>query len=141
MHVEVHQIPADLDLSAKQLKKIISRTCGELNLSALSVFCIFVSDDDLAEMHGTFLHDQQVTDVITFNLGENDIEGEIYISFDRARTHALQYKVTYEAEIIRLLVHALLHLAGYDDVEETSRKKMKIEEDKLSSKMLASLTF
>ena len=135
MDVEIHQVPGDLSLSAQQIKNITINTCNELNLSALSITFIFVTDEKLAEMHGTYLQDNSKTDVITFNLGDKDIEGEIYISKDRAFEQAKQYEVSFEEEIIRLVIHGILHLAGYDDIEEQDGKEMKKIENSLLVKM------
>ena len=137
MDVEIHQVPEDLNLSFNQLEKIIRDTCQEISLTVLSISYIFVSDAELAKMHSTFLQDSSVTDVITFNLGEKEIEGEIYISSERAKIQALSFKVAYEAEIIRLMIHGILHLAGYDDIDELNQKKMKVEEDRLVNKMIS----
>ena len=135
MDVDIYQIPKDLGLSSKQIKNIIIATCNEINLSVLSISYIFVTDDELAKMHGTYLQDDSKTDVITFNLGDEDIEGEIYISKDRAITQSHKYKVRYEEEVIRLVIHGLLHLSGYDDIEEQDRKEMKKIENSLLIKM------
>ena len=118
MDIEIHQIPKDLKLSLAQLKSIIVNTCRDIDLAPLSISYIFVSDSELAEIHGTFLNDSSATDIITFNLGHNAIEGEIYISAERAGNNAADYNVRLEEEIVRLLIHGILHLAGYDDIEE-----------------------
>lgn len=141
MEIEIYQLPEDLILSLNLLKKIILDTCHDILLSASSISFIFVSDEELAEIHGAFLHDNSITDVITFNLGENDIEGEIYISSDRAKDQAKQYKVSYEEEVIRLMIHGILHLADYNDIKEADRKKMKEEEERLVLKSRSSLKF
>ena len=84
----------------------------------------------LKEMHRQFLDDDSFTDVMTFNLSEiPPIESEIYISIDRARDNANQYEVSYLNEIMRLIIHACLHLAGHEDYDETKRAKMKAKED------------
>jgi len=97
---------------------------------------IFVSDDELAEMHNKYLDDPSKTDVITFNLGDENIEGEIYISAERAADQATQFETTFDEEILRLMIHGLLHLADYDDLNEKDYKKMKKAEDSLLKQMV-----
>jgi rRNA maturation RNase YbeY len=74
---------------------------------------------------------------MTFNLGTKEtIEGEIYISKDRAMDNASRYDVPPEHEICRLIVHGCLHLAGYEDNTEGNRKEMKKKEEDLLSMVL-----
>jgi rRNA maturation RNase YbeY len=82
-------------------------------------------------MHGEYLNDPSKTDVMTFNLGDDEIEGEIYISYDRAVEQAKENQVDIFNEITRLVIHGLLHLAGYDDNAEADRAVMKKLENEL----------
>ena len=93
------------------IKSIISLE----KMDCKSVAIILVTDEKLRNMHEEYLDDPEQTDVITFNLGDEQIEAEIYISVDRAIDQSKQFNVTLENELKRLLVHGLLHLAGYDD--------------------------
>jgi rRNA maturation RNase YbeY len=114
--------------------KIVRRTCDRLDVQAKSVDVIFVDDPTLRELHRIYLHDDSNTDVMTFNLGEEGvIEGEIYISLPRALEQSKEFDVTVQEELIRLLIHGCLHLAGYDDQEDEQRRHMKKLEDELVS--------
>ncbi len=106
----------------------------ELNLKADSVNVVFVDDSTLRAMHRQYLDDDTFTDVMTFDLGEENIEGEIYISTDRALAQADEFGVTPEEEVVRLIIHGLLHLKGYDDTTEKLRSEMKQMEDRLVEK-------
>ncbi len=77
-----------------------------------------VSDETIAKVHGDFMGDPTPTDVITFQ------HGEILISLDTARRQAAENGEPYEREVLRYMVHGLLHLAGWDDREEAERKEM-----------------
>jgi probable rRNA maturation factor len=90
---------------------------------------ILVSDDDLLEMNRTHLQHDYYTDVITFALEDEPLEGEIYISVDRAREQAAEYNVGLYEEITRLAVHGALHLSGYDDATNQERERMRMLED------------
>ncbi len=131
MEIEIFQPDPAFNLSSKQIIHIVKTTCNEIKLHAKSCHFIFVNDKTLAEMHRQYLNDPSPTDVITFDLGEEQVEGEIYISTDRAQAQAKQYSVSYHEEIIRLIIHGLLHLAGYDDIEESDRIEMKEIENRL----------
>ncbi len=131
MDVEIFQPDPEFDLTEKQITDIVQTTCKEISLKALSCHFIFVDDKTLAEMHGQYLDDPTPTDVITFDLGDEQIEGEIYISTERAQEQAKEYSVSYREEITRLIVHGLLHLAGYNDIDEADRIEMKKVENQL----------
>jgi rRNA maturation RNase YbeY len=134
MEIEIHQLPKSLKIRQDNLINIVRKVADEIQLEAGCVSFIFVDDSFLADMHARYLNDPSKTDVITFDLGEETIEGEIYMSYDRAVEQARSFKVTREEEITRLMIHGLLHLAGYDDQAEAQRVKMKALENKLLDK-------
>ena len=85
----------------------------------------FVSEATICKLHAQFLNNEDPTDVITFPADKGDSEkfGEICISVDEA----LKY-VSINAladELTLYLVHGWLHLAGYDDIDENDRLKMR----------------
>lgn len=97
-----------------------------MELSAIELIIIFVDDAHLQNLHSTYLDDDSLTDIMTFNLNDDDeVEGEIYISVDRARDNAAVYEVHYEQELCRLIIHGLLHLNGHDDASPAERQKMR----------------
>ena len=78
----------------------------------------FVSDEAIAQVHADFMSDPTPTDVITFH------HGEILISLDTAKRQATEHGETYEREAALYVIHGLLHLAGWEDYEETERAEM-----------------
>lgn len=94
----------------------------------LSVDLIVVSDETLAELHGRFLGDGSNTDVMAFDLGEDEAggpQGEIYVSVDRARARAAVRGVAERRELALYAVHGALHLCGFDDHAEADRLRMR----------------
>ena len=103
-------------------------------LDCESVSIIWVDDEELRNMHVQFLDDPTYTDIMTFNLGdENTLEVELYVSVDRAKDHAEKFNVTEENELARLLIHGMLHLSGYDDHTEPDQLEMRAMENKYLS--------
>ena len=112
------------------IKALLFWICTELDLSVNNLDIIFTDDQFLKELHKEYLNDDTLTDVMTFNLSDSPpIDSEIYISIDRARDNAHKYGVSFKNEIMRLIIHACLHLAGYKDKQKEERKKMKEKED------------
>ena len=84
----------------------------------------FVDDETIARIHADFLNDPTPTDVITFG------HGEVFISLDTAQRQASENNEPFEREVSRYIVHALLHLAGWDDHDEDGRREMhRVQED------------
>ena len=98
--------------------------CGVINL----VFC---SDDYLRKLNSEFLKRDYNTDVISFGgRSGNNVSGDVFISCDRVVENALEFKVESPEEFDRVMVHGILHLTGYDDIEEKEKEEMTRLENK-----------
>ncbi len=94
-----------------------------------------VADREMARVNETFLQHSGSTDVITFShaeLHQTDLlHGEIFICLDAAVRQARQFRTTWQSELVRYLIHGILHLEGFDDLEPAARREMKKEENRL----------
>lgn len=108
----------------------VEHTLRREGVKRAEVSVILVSDDELLEMNRAHLAHDYYTDVITFKLEEEPLEGEIYISVDRAREQAGEYGVGVYDEVRRLAIHGALHLCGYDDATDAEREAMRRLEDR-----------
>jgi probable rRNA maturation factor len=87
---------------------------------------VFMSDPELASIHDEFMEDPTTTDVITF-IGDPDMNfaGEICTSIDHALSAAKEHNHSPQEEITLYIVHGWLHLADFDDIEESDRQQMR----------------
>jgi len=124
-----YRISRELQGAMKRAAKIVAE--GELpNIRSFALSVIALSDEELLEINNASLGHDWYTDVITFEIERtvDTLEAEVYISVDRAKANARTANVPLEREIVHLVVHAVLHLAGFDDHEAQAKKRMKSRE-------------
>ena len=91
---------------------------------------IFCSDDYLLKVNREYLSHDYYTDVITFDYSEkNNIAGDIFISIDRVEENAKYYKKTKYHELLRIIIHGVLHLLSYKDKTEIEKTEMTNKEN------------
>jgi|SRR5690606_5450229 len=90
---------------------------------------IFCSDEYLLHINNTYLQHDYYTDVITFDYSPTHIESDIFISLDRIIENAEKNSVSLLSEIQRVIIHGVLHLVGYDDSREQTKKIMTQKEN------------
>lgn len=100
-----------------------------------SINYIFCSDKTILKINRSFLNHDFYTDVITFDLSQDDkyITAEVYISIDRVRENSKNLKVSIRSEFHRVLFHAALHLCGYDDKTKDDIAVIRNKEEELLS--------
>lgn len=91
---------------------------------------IFCDDEYLLEVNKEHLNHDYYTDIITFPYEEGRvIEADILISLDRVKENAEEYRVTFENELLRVMVHGLLHLTGMKDKTDEESSLMRMAEN------------
>lgn len=105
------------------------RSLGNLNI-------ILGSDEYVLKINQTHLGHNYYTDVLTFDLSEkpDEVSGDIYISLDRIKENALEYKAGLHEELKRVIIHGVLHLIGFNDKTGKQKTEMREKEDFYLSK-------
>lgn len=100
-----------------------SKTIGEINF-------IFCDDAYLLKINQDFLNHDTYTDIISFDnsLG-NQLSGDVYISIERVEENASIFKVSFDEELRRVMIHGVLHYCGYRDKSENEQAIMTNKED------------
>jgi probable rRNA maturation factor len=95
---------------------------------------IFTSNEQLLLMNREYLNHNYFTDVITFDYSTEEIlSGDIYISVEQVFLNADDYGSKALDELRRVMIHGVLHLAGYRDSTGEERRKMrKLENEALN---------
>ena len=96
-----------------------------------SINYIFCSDDYLLKINKDYLNHDTLTDIITFDNSEEEgkIEADIFISIDRVKENSHSLDKKFDEELHRVIIHGLLHLAGYNDKTEDDKAEMRKKED------------
>ena len=110
-----------------------------------TVEVVFTDEDEIVDINSEYLGRDYVTDIISFRLDdENDdnnsdqsIEGTLYCCAPRIAEQSAEFDADTKTEFLRVIVHGLLHLTGYDDQTESDKEKM----TSLESHYLQSLPF
>jgi probable rRNA maturation factor len=92
---------------------------------------IFCKDAYLLSLNQNYLSHDTLTDILTFPLSDehSPIRSEIYISIDRVRENAILLKVDFEQELLRVMIHGILHLCKYSDHRSVQKKIIRERED------------
>lgn len=115
----------------KKVKELLTRILDEAGKKPGKLNVVITSDENLKAINVQFLEHDYYTDVITFNYNDADIvNGEIYISADTVRINSQNYKVSFNNEMTRVIIHGVLHLLGHDDKTESQKASMRSLEDK-----------
>jgi len=88
---------------------------------------VFIGDKKMTELNTEYKKREGSTDVLSFDLSDESsdcMEGEVYVSLERAKKQALECNVPFQEEIIRLVTHGLLHLAGRTHKSEEDYRSM-----------------
>lgn len=112
-----------------KLSDWLQGVAGSENKEFVEVSYIFCSDERLREMNVEFLDHDYYTDVITFPYSDDAVHGDVFISYDRVKDNAQTLGLPFEQELCRVLVHGVLHLAGYLDKTPEAEQVMRQKED------------
>ncbi len=118
-------------VAAESIKALVTEVLNDAGTGTAGVQVVFGDDEYLKDLKSRFLGQSVYTDVIAFNLNETNepLEGEIYISPQRARENSRRYHQSYRRELLRLVVHGCLHLVGYEDDTPEQEAHMRVLED------------
>ena len=107
----------------KRIIELEKKNLGQINF-------VFTSDEELLKTNIQFLNHSTYTDIITFDYCEGKkINGDIIISVERVKENADKFKVDFESEIKRVIIHGVLHLCGYKDKTAKDSTLMKSKEN------------
>lgn len=113
-----------------EISKWISSVITEEQFNEGEINYIFCDDEYLLKLNFEFLDHDTLTDIISFDytLGKQ-INGDIYISVERVKENADEFKVDFSSELNRVMVHGVLHYCGFKDKSEEDVRLMRLKEN------------
>ena len=134
-NIHFHFQSKKYSLSQKRLISSWIKRCVENQLFVIGeINIIFCTPNKLLKINRLHLNHHDHTDIITFDhtIG-NIISGDLFISIERVRSNAIELGIPFTDEILRVIIHGVLHLMGFKDKNAASRKKMRAKEDQCLS--------
>ncbi len=118
-----------LDNEASVAQWILQSISNE-NHQVQEINYVFCDDDYLHKLNVEFLNHDTLTDIISFDYSVGKtIQGDIFISVERVKENAETYRVDFEEELNRVIIHGVLHYCGYKDKTDKEAQLMRQKED------------
>ena len=125
----IHTTPFVLR-NTEEIRKLLLHVSVQEGYNLSQFYFHFVSAEEITRINKNYLSHDYATDVITFDYSrDKELKAEAYICPQEVKSNAKKYSQTFENELVRVLVHALLHVCGYDDKADESKLKMRNKED------------
>lgn len=117
-------------IQKQKINRWIKETAAEYGKKTGDVSYVFCSDDRILEINNQYLNHDYYTDIITFDYSEGQIiSGDIFISIDTVQSNSEKFKISFENELHRILIHGILHLCGQEDNTPELRLEMTKKEN------------
>lgn len=134
-------------INARLLKQIVGRLFDELDITVGELGISLVSAKEMTRVNWQFLQHEGSTDVITFDHAAHApgvtrpaLHGELFVCVDEAVLQGKLFGASWQSEVVRYIVHGVLHLLGHDDLKPNLRRTMKREENRLVQRLAKKFT-
>lgn len=116
----------EIPVEKKTIHKLVAFIKKELQFSIQSLEITFVTGAEIQRINKSYLNHDYMTDIITFDYSDTagTLVGELIISPDIADANAKEYNIPYLEELVRLVIHGILHLLNYNDKTAPEKKIM-----------------
>lgn len=131
MEINLFNQYGDLPFDAQTIINDIVNAFDTIVDSSKSASLILVTNHEIQKINNDYRHIDQPTDVISFEDGEDNYLGDIFISVDRMMSQAIEFDHSIQREFAFLICHGLLHLLGYDHLNPEEERVMFDKQDEL----------
>lgn len=127
MNISVVNRQKDLKLSVRRAKALLRAVLDAESVECSEISVYFVSEKQISKLHGEFFDDPTPTDCITFPI-DSETLGEIFVCPKAAIDYCKKKGGDPLVETALYVVHGILHLLGYDDLDPKKRRAMRKKE-------------
>jgi probable rRNA maturation factor len=110
-------------------RRVIEKIGNDGQKKIETVNIIFCSDEYLIQINRQYLQHDYYTDILTFPYSTDTLHGDLFISVDRVKENAQELHLLFNEELMRVIIHGVLHLLGFKDNNQTAKKIMSAKED------------
>lgn len=122
---------AQVGLNARRVARWIRAVAAEYGYSVGNINYLLCNDEQILAVNREFLQHDYYTDVITFDYTTAQcLNGDIFISLDTVRSNAEMVGAAFDHELLRILIHGVLHLTGQADKTPETKAEMTRKEEK-----------
>jgi probable rRNA maturation factor len=127
VHIDNHQkaFPIEKRFFSTLIKEVLSF----LNVNCKEISIYFTTEEEISKLHDEFFQDPTPTDCISFPLDDEHL-GEVFVCPSVALDYAKKHDILPIQEVVLYVIHGILHLIGYDDMDPKSKKIMRAQEKK-----------
>lgn len=112
------------------IKNCLKALLKELDLEKTEVSILLTDNNEIKDLNNEYRNIDKATDVLSFPMEDDVLLGDIVISLEKAKEQAPIFNNSYKEEILRLLIHGLLHLIGYDHINGGRQAKKMTDKEK-----------
>ena len=138
MEIQIQDWQKRTKINKSSLRRVILRLSKELDILDRELSIVLLDDPQIAELNLRYRQINGPTDVLAFSMQEGEsagfdskMLGDIVISLDTSERQAQEAGHALEREVYILLIHGLLHLLGYDHMQESQASQMRQMEERL----------
>ena len=131
MDIFFHKEDVDTEVKEKErIGKWIEETINYEGKTGETINIILTSENNIRSLNKKYLKRNYMTDIIAFNYNrDNFISGDLFLNPDTIKRNAEEYKTTFSEEILRVIIHGVLHLIGYNDKSIEEKIEMREKEN------------
>jgi probable rRNA maturation factor len=131
----------ELEFIEKYIKEIIKSEYKPAGSRDIYLSLVFTDNEGIREINREYRGKDEPTDVISFAYHEGeevdgvfDTLGDIIVSIEKVMEQAKEYEHNFDRELFYVITHGILHLLGYDHMDENEKNEMRLKEEEILSK-------
>jgi probable rRNA maturation factor len=127
--IEINNL-SSFKIKESLFKRILKEVLEGEGLKEKRISVAFVKSDKIKEINSQYRKKESSTDVLSFSFNDNEFLGEIIICPEKVKQNANEFGVPFEKELVKVFIHGILHLLGFDHEKNSfEAKKMKEKEE------------